>query len=115
MGSNFSGKSEKALKNNFRGFKFRNSNQSRGVALLHKRLCNRYTCRLAIYFVTKLYTYRDLDKRHEIEEYWCRRRYQLDDNGYCCLLTLESIGRAATKFVATPIIMDSHRTISPKH
>ena len=37
MGSNFHGKSEKALKINFRGFKFRDSNQSRGVALLHKR------------------------------------------------------------------------------
>ena len=36
MGANFSGKSEKALKINFRGFKFRDSNQSRGVAL-HKR------------------------------------------------------------------------------
>ena len=42
MGSNFNGKSEKALKINFRGFKFRDNNQSRGVALLHKRLCNRY-------------------------------------------------------------------------
>ena len=29
MGSNFRGKSEKALKINFRGFKFRDSNQSR--------------------------------------------------------------------------------------
>ena len=37
MGSNFRGKSKKALKINFRGFKFRDSNQSRGVALLHKR------------------------------------------------------------------------------
>ena len=37
VGSNFHGKSEKALKINFRGFKFRDSNQSRGVALLHKR------------------------------------------------------------------------------
>ena len=37
MGSNFRGKSEKALKINFRGFKFRDSNKSRGVALLHKR------------------------------------------------------------------------------
>ena len=37
MGSNFRGKSEKAHKINFRGFKFRESNQSRGVALLHKR------------------------------------------------------------------------------
>ena len=37
MGSNFRGKSEKALKINFRGFKFRDSNQFRGVALLHKR------------------------------------------------------------------------------
>ena len=33
MGSNFRGKSEKALKINFRGFKFRDSNRSRGVAL----------------------------------------------------------------------------------
>ena len=30
------GKSEKALKINFRGFKFCNSNQYRGIALLHK-------------------------------------------------------------------------------
>ena len=30
-------KVRKALKINFRGFKFRDSNQSRGVALLHKR------------------------------------------------------------------------------
>ena len=40
MGVNFHGKSEKALKINFRDFKFRDifdSNQSRGVALLHKR------------------------------------------------------------------------------
>ena len=37
MGANFSGMSEKALKINFRGFKFHDSNQSRGVALLHKR------------------------------------------------------------------------------
>ena len=35
MGANFHGKSEKAL--NFCGFKFRDSNQSRGVALLHKQ------------------------------------------------------------------------------
>ena len=27
------------------------------------------------------------------------------DSGYCCLLTLESVGCAATMFVATPIIM----------
>ena len=32
MGSNFHGKSEKALKINFRGFKFRGRNQFRGVA-----------------------------------------------------------------------------------
>ena len=31
VGSNFCGKSEKALKINFRGFKFRDSNQSRGI------------------------------------------------------------------------------------
>ena len=37
VGSNFHGKSEKALKINFRGFKFRDSKQSRGVALLHKQ------------------------------------------------------------------------------
>ena len=37
VGSNYRGKSEKALKINFRGFKFRDSNQSRGMALLHKR------------------------------------------------------------------------------
>ena len=37
MAANFRGKSEKALKINFRGFKFCDSNQSRGVALLHKR------------------------------------------------------------------------------
>ena len=38
VGSNFHGKSEMAaLKINFYGFKFRDSNQSRGVALLHKR------------------------------------------------------------------------------
>ena len=37
MAGNFRGKSEKALKINFRGFKFRDSKQSRGVALLHKR------------------------------------------------------------------------------
>ena len=36
-GANFCGKSEKALRINFRGFKFHgDSNQSRGVAL-HKR------------------------------------------------------------------------------
>ena len=50
--------------------------------------------------------YRDLDKKHEIEEYQCRRRYQLDDSGgYCCLLILENVGRAATMFVTTPIII----------
>ena len=37
MGSNFRGESEKAIKINFPDFKFRDSNQSRGVALLHKR------------------------------------------------------------------------------
>ena len=37
VGSNFRGKSEKALKINFYDFKFRDSNQSRGVALRHKR------------------------------------------------------------------------------
>ena len=37
VGSNFRGKSEKALKINFRGFKFCDSNQSRGVALLYMR------------------------------------------------------------------------------
>ena len=37
MGSNFRGKSEKALKISFHGFKFHDSNQFRGVALLHKR------------------------------------------------------------------------------
>ena len=36
MGANFRGKSEKALKINFRGFILRDSNESRGVAL-HKR------------------------------------------------------------------------------
>ena len=38
MGANFRGKSEKALKTkvNLRGFKFRDSNQSRGMAPLHK-------------------------------------------------------------------------------
>ena len=36
MGSNFRGKSEKALKINFCDFKFRDSNKSRGVALLRK-------------------------------------------------------------------------------
>ena len=35
VGTNFHGKSEKAFKINFRGFKFRDSNQSRDVALLH--------------------------------------------------------------------------------
>ena len=37
VGSNFRGKSEKALKNNYHGFKFRDSDQSRGMVLLHKR------------------------------------------------------------------------------
>ena len=36
MGSNLRWKSEKVLKINFCAFKFRDSNQSRGVALLHK-------------------------------------------------------------------------------
>ena len=36
MGANFRGKSEKALKIKFRDFKFRDSNQSRDVAPLHK-------------------------------------------------------------------------------
>ena len=39
MGANFHGKSEKALKINFCGFKFHDSNQSRGMAL-HKRRYN---------------------------------------------------------------------------
>ena len=43
VGANFLGTSKKALKINFRDFKFRDSNQSRGVVLLHKRWCNRYT------------------------------------------------------------------------
>ena len=37
MGANFRGKSIKTLKINFHGFKFRDSNQSGGVALLHKQ------------------------------------------------------------------------------
>ena len=37
VGSNFCGKSEKVLKIYFRGFKFHDSNQYRGVAVLHKR------------------------------------------------------------------------------
>ena len=37
VGTNFRGKSEKALKINFYGFKIRDSNQSRGMALLHKQ------------------------------------------------------------------------------
>ena len=39
MGSiaNFRGKSEKALKINVRGFNFRDSNQSKGVAPLYMR------------------------------------------------------------------------------
>ena len=56
-GANFRGKSEKALRINFRGFKFRgDSNQSRGVTL-HKQWCNRYTrsISLVIFFVTKAY------------------------------------------------------------
>ena len=36
VGASFCGKSEKALKINFYDFKFRDSNQSRAVALLHK-------------------------------------------------------------------------------
>ena len=35
--ANFHAKSEKALKINFCSFKFRDSNQSRGMALLHKQ------------------------------------------------------------------------------
>ena len=35
----------------------------------------------------------------------------MDDSGYSCLLTLESVGRAATMFMATPIIMDYHITV----
>ena len=38
-------------------------------------------------------------------------RYQLDDNGYCCLLILWSVGRTAMMFVTTSIIMDSHITV----
>ena len=37
MGANFHGKSKKALKINFRGFEFCDSNQSGGAALLQKR------------------------------------------------------------------------------
>ena len=40
--ANFRVKSEKALRINFRGFKFRDSNQSRNV-VLHKHWCNQYT------------------------------------------------------------------------
>ena len=40
--ANFRGKSEKALKINFRGFEFHDSNQSRGVALLSDDVIN--TC-----------------------------------------------------------------------
>ena len=58
-GANFRGKSEKALRINFRDFKFRHSNRSRGVAL-HKRWCNRYTrsISLAIFFVARPYLQR---------------------------------------------------------
>ena len=42
-GRYFHRKSEKAFKINFCGFKFCDSNQSRGMALLHKRWCNWYT------------------------------------------------------------------------
>ena len=36
------------------------------------------------------------------------------DSGLLLLAILESVGHAATMFVATPIIMDSHSTISPQ-
>ena len=67
VGSNFRWKSEKVLKINFCAFKLHDSNQCRGVALLHKRWCNRYT--LSRPSLLLRHTYRDLDKKYEIEEY----------------------------------------------
>ena len=107
VGSNFHGKSEKALKINFCGFKFHDSSQSRGVAL-HKRWCNRYTrsISLAIFFVTKPY----LQRLGQIA--WDRRILvsKTPSAGWQWLLfyCLPSLGgRTAMMFVATPIIMDS--------
>jgi hypothetical protein len=58
-GANFRGKSEKVLRTNFRGFKFRESRS----AALHKRLCNRYALSISLDFlVTKPLLQRNLDK-----------------------------------------------------
>ena len=108
VGSNFRGKS---IKINFHDSKFRDSNQSRGVALLHKLWCNRY--KRSRSSLLQSHTYRDLNKRHEIERILVPKTLSADDSGYCCLLTLESVGRAATMFVAMAITMDSYIYVVP--
>ena len=60
--------------------------------------------------------FRGWRENHEIRESFLPRKFPairyVDDSGYYCLLILESVGRAATMFLAMPIIMDSHSTIS---
>ena len=88
---NFRGKSEKALRINYHGFKFVTAIQSRGVAL-HKQRCNRYMLNLACYFPCNEDTSAEtLDAISQM-------------TSYCYLLTLLTVGHADTVFSATLII-----------
>ena len=62
MEGNFCGKSEKALKINFRGLKFRDSNQSRGVACCTNDDVINTRAHDLMRSLLLSHTYRDLDK-----------------------------------------------------
>jgi hypothetical protein len=71
-GANFCGKSEKALRINFSGFKlnFRDSSPVRGCgAAQNDDVINTRSRSRSISFVTKPLLQRNLDKQHEIEQY----------------------------------------------
>jgi hypothetical protein len=69
-GANFYGESEKALRINFRGFKFRDSSLVQGCgAAQNDDVIDTRSRSLSISFVTKPLQQRNLDKQYEIEQY----------------------------------------------
>ena len=62
VGANLRGKPENALKINFCGFKFRDSNQSRGVALHKRYVIDAHARSRSRSSLLLTHTYRDLDK-----------------------------------------------------
>ena len=88
VGANFHGKSEEALKINFCGFKFRDSNQSRGMTLHDTRARSRSQSSLLL-----SHTYRDLDIHLLIA--WDRRKLvsKTPSAGWQWLLLLASTGK----------------------